>query len=208
MTKSGEAAVPEHVQPGRALRPGTQQPGGREQAGKAEAMGDRRQRRAEVAAGQYQHGPRSGDPELAEQQQRGDEVADDERRLVQRHEGPDLRQRQLGERRDGGKQRQRDQHDREGQPALAQARGPAREQRGRGGTLRRRSFRAGHGAIRPDSLPPRQWRALQDRPGSVMEGHRLREERAIAAARSRHRRPGRRNGAAWSECRARSTRAP
>ena len=73
----------------------------------------------EVAAGQHEQRPRSQETELTEQQDRRDQIVDRERRLIDRDEGPDRRERHLRERRCGEKDRGGHQHDREGKPTLA-----------------------------------------------------------------------------------------
>jgi len=111
--------MPEHVQPGRALGPGAQQAGRREQAGEREHVRDGHDGGEEVTAGQYEQRPRSQETELTEQQDRRDQIVDRKRRLIDRDEGPDRRERHLGERHRGEKDRGGHQHDREGEPTLA-----------------------------------------------------------------------------------------
>ena len=105
--------MPEHVQPCRALGTGAEQAGRREQTGESECVPDGHEGGEEVAAGQHEQGPRPQDAELAEQQDRRDQIVDDEGRFVDRDEGNDRREGQLRERRRGEKDRDGHQHDRE-----------------------------------------------------------------------------------------------
>jgi hypothetical protein len=93
-----ESAVPEHVQPSRALRPGTKQAGGREQARERERVGNSREGGEQVSAGQDQQCPGLQKRELPEQQDGGDQIVDDQRRFIDGNEAEDRRQLNLRER--------------------------------------------------------------------------------------------------------------
>ncbi|NKA55940.1 hypothetical protein GO296_04653 [Ralstonia solanacearum] len=93
-----KARMPEHVDPGRALRPRTEQAPGCKQPGERQQVPDRGGCREQVAARQRQHGARTRDGELAEQQGGGHQVIENERRFVGRDERRKLRQPHLGKR--------------------------------------------------------------------------------------------------------------
>ena len=113
-----EAGVPDHVQPGGGLRTGTDQAGRPEQAREAERVGHRHQGREQIAARKDEKRRRAEDGELREQQDRGDKVVDQKRRLVARDEGPDLRELHPGKRRGQQEQAEQDQHDKFREPTL------------------------------------------------------------------------------------------
>jgi hypothetical protein len=123
-----EAEMPEKVQPRRGLWPGAEEARGREQAGKGERVEDGHSRAEEIPAGEHEQRARAQDPELAEQQNRRDQIADDERRLVDRKEGREPGERQLRERRHPGENGGGDQHRRRGEPPLAAVRRQRRQE--------------------------------------------------------------------------------
>jgi len=88
----------------------------------------RHQRGEQVAAREHQERARPQDGELAEEQHRGDQVVDDQRRLIDRDEGEDRRQGHLGEgdRDDEEGRARQDGHQR--QPTLARARRQGRHE--------------------------------------------------------------------------------
>ena len=106
-----EPAMPEHVHPGRGLGPGAEQAGRREQAGERERVRGRHEGGEQIPAGKQKQSPRLQDAELAEQQNRRDQVVDHERRLIDRDEGPQLPERYLRKRRQGKKDRDGYQYD-------------------------------------------------------------------------------------------------
>ena len=114
--------VPEHVQPRGALRSGAEKAGGREQARKSQRVRDRDEGGEEVRAGQRQQPTRLQDAELAVEKPCGDEVIDDERRLIRRNERGYRRERDLGK----GQRRQKDRgghpHRHSREPAIAGSR--------------------------------------------------------------------------------------
>jgi hypothetical protein len=117
-----EADVPEHVEPGCALRSGAEQAGRREETGERERVRDGHERGEQVGARQHLQGTGSQDAELTEQQHRRHQVIDHQRGLVDGNEGPDLPERTPGEWRQRQKDRSGCEHDREREPALAAAR--------------------------------------------------------------------------------------
>ncbi len=93
-----KARMPEHVDPGGALRPGAEQATGCEQPRERQQVPGGGGGREQVPARQRQHGARTRDDELAEQQDGGDQIIEDERRFVGRNERWKLRQLHLGKR--------------------------------------------------------------------------------------------------------------
>ena len=117
-----EDAVPEQVQPRRALGPGAEQPCRREQAGEGKRVGDGDERREQIAAGQHQQRPRPEEAELAEQQDSRHQIVDDQRRFVDRDEGPDRRELHLRERNRRKKNHGGNRNDDQREPTRATAR--------------------------------------------------------------------------------------
>src|SRR5581483_11246716 len=77
-----------------------------------EGVRDRHERAQEVSGSEEQQRAQPQDRELPEEQDRGDEVVDDQGRLVDREEGPGRREPLARERRGGGENRERgDDHD-------------------------------------------------------------------------------------------------
>ena len=78
--------------------------------GKVRRVRNGDERGEEVAAGEHQQPARSQDAELTEQQDRGDQVVDDQRGLIDRDERADRRKRHLGEGHRRQKDRRGDRH--------------------------------------------------------------------------------------------------
>ncbi len=124
----GETAVPEHVEPRGGLRSRAEKAGRGEEAGKGETVHARHQRGEQVAAREHQERARPEDPELAEEQHRGDQIVDDQGRLIDRDEAQDRGQGHPGQRdRDDEEGRAR-QDDHERETALARSRWQGREE--------------------------------------------------------------------------------
>ena len=81
-----EAAVPDHVEPRRRLWPGAEQSGRRVKIGKGQGVQQRGQRSEQISASEIQQTARSYLRHLREQQYRGDDIVDGERRLTARDE--------------------------------------------------------------------------------------------------------------------------
>ena len=94
-----EAAMPEHIQPGSALGAGAKQAGRREQPREREGVRDGHESGEQIAAGQHEQRPGLQKPELTEEQHRGHQIVDHERRFIDWDEGRDLSERDFGERR-------------------------------------------------------------------------------------------------------------
>ena len=111
--EQGEAAMPEHVEPGGGLRSGAEQSGLCEHAGEGQGVDDHHQRGEQIAAGQQPQAGCAQDAVLAEQQHRGDQITQRQGRLIGRNEGRDRWQHRAGERRQdresGGGDDDRDQ---------------------------------------------------------------------------------------------------
>jgi hypothetical protein len=101
-------AVPHHVEPDGSLRSRTEQPAGREQAGKGEGVDDGRHGREQISAREQQQRPRAGKRELRKQQDGGDQVVDRQGGLIARHERRDRGKRHAGKRHGAGEQYRRD----------------------------------------------------------------------------------------------------
>jgi hypothetical protein len=84
-------------------------------------VNDDHQRREQVAAGQDPQPGEAQDAVLAEQHDRGDQIADRQGRLIGGNEGIHRRQLHARERRGGAEREERQQHDRAREPALAPA---------------------------------------------------------------------------------------
>ena len=114
-----EPRVPEHVQPGGALRSGAEQPGRREQPGEAQGMRNGNEGGEEVTPREHQQSARSQDAVLTEQQDRGDQVIDDLRGLIDRDESDHRRKRHFGKGHRRQEDDRRDPDDRSREPAIA-----------------------------------------------------------------------------------------
>jgi len=121
-----EAAMPERIQPRRALGPGAEQACRREKAGEAERVRNGYGGCEQIAARKHEERARAQDVELAEQQHCRDQIVDHERGFVDRDKGPDLRERQLRERCRGEKDDDGREHDHQREPPLA---APRRQRR-------------------------------------------------------------------------------
>jgi hypothetical protein len=82
-----EAAVPELIEPRGRLRTGTQEPGRCEDTRKGQNVRDDHQGVEQVPGRERQHGARANLDEMIEKQHRGNQIADEQRRLVGRDEG-------------------------------------------------------------------------------------------------------------------------
>jgi hypothetical protein len=79
-----EHAVPEHIKPDRGLRPRAKQPVLGKQAGECQLVQHGKDRGEQIRARDRQNGARLRELELQEDQDRGDEIVDGERRLIGR----------------------------------------------------------------------------------------------------------------------------
>ncbi len=120
--------VPADVEPCRRLRAGAEQPGRSEYPGEGQRVRHRHQAAEQITAGQHQQCPRTQDAELSEQQDRGDQVIDQERRFIGRHKGRHHRQLDLGERCDRDEDDKRQQRDCSRQPPIAPRRRHRRQE--------------------------------------------------------------------------------
>ena len=117
------------VQPHQA-RTCAEPPPRREQPGEGQRMADGHGRGEEVAAAQHQQRARAQDAVLAEQQHRGDEVVDDQRRLVDRDERGHRRQLDGGEWRQRAEDPRGDEQHGKRAPALRRTGGLVQQERG------------------------------------------------------------------------------
>ena len=116
-----KAGMPEHIEPSGSLRSRPEQAGRRKQARKAQRMHNRHRAAKEIARSEDEEGTGAQDGELREEKDRGDEVADCKSQLVGRNEGPDLRQRQAGERSEGREDESKSEARGHGQPTLVRS---------------------------------------------------------------------------------------
>ena len=91
-------------------------------------MRNRQEGGEQVAAGQQEQRPRAGDVELAEQEDRSDQVVDHQRQFIDRDEGRQRGERNLRERRRREEDHDGDQHHRERDPVLVASRGQGRQE--------------------------------------------------------------------------------
>ncbi len=126
-----KTAVPKKIQPRSRLRPRAEQPRRREQAREAERVRDCHARAEEVRGGKDQKRAGAENRELPEQQHRGQQVDQHERRLVERQEGRQRGQQRLRERSHGEKRRPRHDDDPQRKAAVARSRLKRRQERPR-----------------------------------------------------------------------------
>src|SRR5262249_12932279 len=124
----GKTAVPQSVEPIRALQPGAEQAAWREHARKGQQPRDDDERREQISARDYEKRTRTQDGELGEQQGRGDRIVHEHRHRISRDEGIDPWKLD-GRERAGGEEKgdQQGQHNGKGKPFLRQARRQVRE---------------------------------------------------------------------------------
>src|SRR5579872_2476319 len=94
-----QARVPEHIEPGHRLRAAAEKTRGCKNTGKRQFMGDGQKTRKQEPAGQNVMIARTGGTEVAEKENRGDQVIGGDDRLIAWYESPDRGKRDAGERR-------------------------------------------------------------------------------------------------------------
>jgi hypothetical protein len=120
--------MPENIEPRRGLRPGAEQTGRRERAGKSQRVRNRDQRGEKIAAGEHQDGALARDRKLSKQQRRREPVVDQQSHLNGRNEGIQRRELHPGEWQHHHEGDEQSQHNRKREPALSRCRRQRRQQ--------------------------------------------------------------------------------